>query len=129
MFTNPPLILSNDKCFVFLTFPLQTLLDDLRQSNAQLQDQNTVLRAQLGAGAMPVENSGQLVADERLKKLEEENQEKDAELERLRKDQEDLLELLTDQDTKLTSFKNRLRELGATIEDEDSESGCSENET
>lgn len=68
--------------------------------------------------------------DERLKHLEAENHDKETELERLRKDQEDLLELLTDQDMKLMSFKNRLRELGETIEDGDSENNsvCSEND-
>jgi len=35
-----------------------------------------------------------------------------AELEKMRKDQEDLLELLTDQDTRLNQFKAQLRALG-----------------
>jgi len=35
-----------------------------------------------------------------------------SELEKLRKDQEDLLELLTDQDARLTHFKAQLRALG-----------------
>lgn len=58
---------------------------------------------------------------EKIRKLEAENFEKEAELERIRKDQDDLLELLTDQELKLTSFKNRLTELGETIEDGESE--------
>lgn len=100
-------------------------MDDLKQSNAHLQDQNTILRAQLAAGAAPMSaveiQSQQLVSsalDERLKLLEEENREKDVELERLRKDQEDLLELLTDQEMKLMGFKNRLREMGETVDDD-----------
>lgn len=96
---------------------LHMQLDELKQSTAHLEDQITILRAQMA----PVS------VDERLKTLEEENRDKEAELERLRKDQEDLLELLTDQDVKLMSFKNRLRELGETIEDGDSDN--SENET
>jgi uncharacterized coiled-coil protein SlyX len=35
-----------------------------------------------------------------------------SELEKLRKDQEDLLELLTDQDMRLNQFKAQLRALG-----------------
>lgn len=83
------------------------------------------MRAQLAAGAAPMSaveiQSQQLVSsalDERLKLLEEENREKDVELERLRKDQEDLLELLTDQEMKLMGFKNRLREMGETVDDD-----------
>lgn len=41
--------------------------------------------------------------------------EKAAELEKLRKDQEDLLELLTDQDSKLTLYKERLVSLGEKV--------------
>lgn len=37
------------------------------------------------------------------------------ELEKLKKDQEDLLELLTDQDTKITLYKERLIELGYKV--------------
>lgn len=68
---------------------------------------------------------------ERITMLEAENSEKEAELERIRKDQDDLLELLTDQDLKLNTFKNRLRELGETIEDGDSDNNSvdSENES
>lgn len=80
-----------------------------------------------------IEIQNQHQVDERLQRLEKENQEKQTELERLRKDQEDLLELLTDQDMKLMSFKNRLKELGETIiedgEESDNISVCSENET
>lgn len=36
----------------------------------------------------------------------------DSELQKLRKDQEDLLELLTDQDTRLNQLKAQLRALG-----------------
>lgn len=103
---------------------LRMQLDDLKQSNVHLQDQNMILRAQVA----PVgERHNQTDVNERLRQLEEENREKQTELERLRKDQEDLLELLTDQDVKLMTFKGRLRELGETVEDGDSDN--SENET
>lgn len=57
----------------------------------------------------------------KLKNLEEDNKDKGDELEQMRKDQEDLLELLTDQDLKLNAFKNRLRELGENVDDGDSD--------
>lgn len=41
------------------------------------------------------------------------------ELDSLRKEQEDLLVLLTEQDTKLTAYKNRLKELGEKVPEDD----------
>lgn len=105
---------------------MQFKVEELHQMNEQLQDQNTLLRAQLSTGTNIVpeyvnvlQTAPQL--DDKLISLENENREKGEELERLRKDQEDLLELLTDQDLKLNSFKNRLRELGENIDDGDSD--------
>ncbi|XP_063916288.1 general vesicular transport factor p115 [Zophobas morio] len=97
---------------------LKAQIEELRQTNSQLHDQNTLLKAQmqLSAGTAPLTES-----PDKVKQLEAELLDKDAELERIRKDQDDLLELLTDQDTKLNAFKNRLKELGETIEDADSE--------
>lgn len=105
-------------------------------------DQITLLKAQLSAlggssngTALPAQNTtaSQTNNDDildRIKQLEKENEEKDGELEKIRKDQDDLLELLTDQDLKLNSFKNRLRELGETIEEGDSYNNSeSENES
>lgn len=104
-------------------------MEELQQTNSQLQDQNTLLKAQLSAGAVTitsdnppethVETVENAALQQKLKQLEEENMEKDSELERLRKDQDDLLELLTDQDCRLNTFKNRLRELGENIEDDE----------
>ncbi|XP_054155368.1 general vesicular transport factor p115-like [Oppia nitens] len=48
-----------------------------------------------------------------------ERQQLESELETLRKEQEDLLVLLTDQDSKLGQYKKRLKELGETVEDDD----------
>ncbi|KMQ93065.1 general vesicular transport factor p115 [Lasius niger] len=42
------------------------------------------------------------------------------ELEKLKKDQEDLLELLTDQDNKIMLYKERLIELGDKVESDES---------
>lgn len=108
-------------------------------SNSQLQDQNTILKAQISAVgssaqaqpvAAEVPNVDNPKLQEKIVELESANSEKDEELEKLRKDQEDLLELLTDQDVRLNTFKNRLRELGETIDDGDSDNNdCSENES
>ncbi|XP_011702750.1 PREDICTED: general vesicular transport factor p115 isoform X2 [Wasmannia auropunctata] len=45
---------------------------------------------------------------------------KNDEFEKLKKDQEDLLELLTDQDSKITLYKERLIELGDKVESDES---------
>ncbi|EFA08682.1 general vesicular transport factor p115 [Tribolium castaneum] len=105
---------------------LKGQIEELRQTNSQLHDQNTLLKAQMQLSGTAVAEPG----NDKVKQLEAELVEKDAELERLRKDQDDLLELLTDQDTKLNAFKNRLKELGETVEDGDSEdnSAGSDNE-
>ena len=57
-----------------------------------------------------------------LQKLEEELRKKDGEksaitdeLETLKKEQEDLLVLLTDQDAKISKYKSKLRELGQEV--------------
>lgn len=120
----------------------------MQQSNSQLADQNTLLKAQLSAGASITSNVEPVTAPlqnyvieappppvqpdpgllEKIAKLEAENVEKESELERLRKDQDDLLEVLTDQDVKLKSFKCRLKELGEDIEDSDNNSGDSDND-
>ena len=39
----------------------------------------------------------------------------------MKKEQEDLLVLLTDQDTKLSSYRKRLRQLGETTTDDEDE--------
>lgn len=53
-------------------------------------------------------------------------QELQAEIERLTSDQDDLLELLADRETKLSSYKERLRQLGQWIEDDETEGETSE---
>ncbi|KAF5270697.1 hypothetical protein FQA39_LY01435 [Lamprigera yunnana] len=100
---------------------LQGQNEEFRQSIQQLEDENTLLKAQLSTGAVNGQSEPEHELLSKIKQLEEENLEKETELERLRKDQDDLLELLTDQEIKLTSFKNRLRSLGENIDDEDSD--------
>nr|XP_023018597.1 general vesicular transport factor p115 [Leptinotarsa decemlineata] len=130
---------------------LQERIQELEETNRQSADQNTLLKAQLAISSTNSVNMvPQLEQDQvksnlthsvpdsseytdllnKIKALEAENLEKDAELDKIRKDQDDLLELLTDQDTKLNTFKNKLRELGQTTNDEDSDnnSAYSEND-
>lgn len=109
--------LSLKKCFDFNLVCFQNQLEELQQTNSQLNDQNTLLKAQLAAGATGNEqvpmDAG---AVDKIAELENMCSEKEKQLELLRIDQEDLLELLTDQDIKLNRFKDKLRELGETID-------------
>jgi predicted RNase H-like nuclease (RuvC/YqgF family) len=57
--------------------------------------------------------------EELITKLEDENKQLVEEVERMKKDQEELLELLTEQDNRISSFKSRLREMGAHVEEEE----------
>lgn len=66
--------------------------------------------------------------NERLEKVESELAEKTSELESYQRDQDDLLELLTAQDTKLNKFKERLRQLGALSRSDESSSDLSDND-
>ncbi|KAF7273450.1 general vesicular transport factor p115 [Rhynchophorus ferrugineus] len=76
-----------------------------------------------------LERIKKLEADnERLEKVEEELAEKTSEIESYQRDQDDLLQLLTFQDTKLNKFKERLRQLGALPHSDESSSDVSDNE-
>lgn len=55
----------------------------------------------------------------RLEQVQKELNEANEELESIRKEQEDLLVLCSDQDTKLKDYRSRLRNLGEQIEDDD----------
>lgn len=94
------------------------------QANQQLQDQNTLLKAQLSAGATDPSQTNVGTDNDllvRLQVAETERTELVTDVERLRKDQEDLLELLTYQEVKLNQFKEKLRQLGEPVDDEDSD--------
>lgn len=129
---------------------IQLTIGESQQTNLQLQDQNTLLKAQLATGTatlQPSEPSTTVTVPnpepsptsdslenvklrDRIKRLEEENAEKSSELERLHKDQEDLLELLTHQECNLTNLKERLRQLGENTEEfeDDGDSDTNPNE-
>lgn len=104
---------------------------ELEMTNSQLSDQNILLKAQLTAssssGGIPNDSSVQQMEVTRLQqenqvlqlKLNEEKNRSAQDLERLRKDQEDLLELLSDQENKITKFKNQLKAAGLPVEDDD----------
>ncbi|XP_045500485.1 general vesicular transport factor p115 [Colias croceus] len=59
--------------------------------------------------------------NEVLKSSEEGKRNSEQELEKLRKDQDDLLELLADQDLKINEYKMRLMSLGQNVEEEAAE--------
>ena len=55
--------------------------------------------------------------EELITKLEDENKQLVEEVDRMKKDQDELLELLTEQDNRISGLKGRLRELGAHVSD------------
>ncbi|KAL1494395.1 hypothetical protein ABEB36_010000 [Hypothenemus hampei] len=129
---------------------LKVQLEEVQQTNTQLQDQNTLLKAQLSTGAgqgvqIPAalgseasehKNNEALIEriqkleleNTRLQKVEEELAEKSLEVESYQKDQDDFLELLVAQESKLNKFKVRLRQLGALAKEDDSSSDQSDHE-
>lgn len=103
---------------------LQAQIEEMVQVNCQLRDENTLLRAQLATGAGQGEAPPQQPDEQlqlRLSQIEKEASEYADEIGRLRKDQDNLLELLTDQDLKMNKYKEKLRELGEPVDDEDSD--------
>ncbi|KAJ2945386.1 hypothetical protein O0L34_g189 [Tuta absoluta] len=118
---------------------LQSALNDSKQSNSHLKDENTLLKAQVSAQTSPSSGQAPPIADDRAREYEAriaqlstelmgtrqamltaQEGEKLAreEMEKVRKDQDDLLELLADQDVKLGEYKMKLLSLGHTIEEE-----------
>ncbi|KAJ9591959.1 hypothetical protein L9F63_001471, partial [Diploptera punctata] len=125
---------------------LQSQVEELTSTMSQLRDENMLLRAQANTlnGAdlsrwksecenkdnlihrleeqlklqeSPVNNSSNL--EKELKEKKEELEIANSELEKLRKDQEDLLELLADQDAIVNDYKARLRARGEKVDDDD----------
>lgn len=124
---------------------LQSALNDSIAANSHLKDENTLLKAQVSASKslpvaapipMPIQEDPrvkeyesriqELTAEitrinEQLKISQQGEKTVSEELEKLKKDQDDLLELLADQDVKLNEYKIRLMTLGETVDDEPSE--------
>ncbi|CAH2983907.1 unnamed protein product [Chilo suppressalis] len=118
---------------------LQSALNDATASNSHLKDENTLLKAQVSAvNSLPNQSQQVPREDVKVKEHEARIQELTAEvsrlgqelvtsreahkmaadeLEKLRKDQDDLLELLADQDAKLNEYKMRLMSLGQAVEE------------
>ncbi|XP_063537354.1 general vesicular transport factor p115 isoform X2 [Cydia strobilella] len=114
---------------------LQSALNDSIASNSHLKDENTLLKAQVSAHPVPVPVPVRGTSDSeyeaRLNQLTlevtrldgelEEAREAEAkavqELEKTKKDQDDLLELLADQDAKLNEYKAKLAALGLPAHD------------
>lgn len=106
-------------------------MEDAVSKNSELQDQITLLRAQLAAEAssplsspsheIPITAQNNETNDANVEKLINEKKLVEDELNTLKVDLEDLLQLLTHQSSKLTQYKKRLRELGEEINDSDSD--------
>lgn len=124
---------------------LKASLNDSLSAISHLKDENTLLRAQMSAAtaipsqAPPPAPTPPTLDDSRVQEYEaklqglsaevtrlagelkasQEGQKAMAEeLEKIRKDQDDLLELLADQDIKLNDYKMRLLSLGHPVEDD-----------
>ena len=124
---------------------LEMQLNQLQASNTQLMDQNTLLKAQLSASQnggsgdaaaaqsqqqFPAEalNAAQFQANlyytdnlrlqQKLSEQTEQARVATQNLQKLQTDQEDLLELLTDQENKIKHYKQQLKAAGLTLSDE-----------
>lgn len=100
----------------------QAYIEELNATISQLRDQTRLLSAAANTGVTStLDNNMQnlsLASQEEKKNYVE----LEEELERLRKDQDDLLVLLADQDSKINRYKDRLRQLGEKVEsDEETE--------
>ncbi|GBP58592.1 General vesicular transport factor p115 [Eumeta japonica] len=118
---------------------LQGALNDILSANSQLKDENTLLKAQVSASTIVpappptvLEDPRIMQYEERIQQLNEETSRLSEQLkstqdhysksmeefEKLKKDQDDLLELFADQDVKLSEYKMRLISLGQTIDED-----------
>ncbi|XP_072945057.1 general vesicular transport factor p115 [Epargyreus clarus] len=117
---------------------LQSALNDSIAANSLLKDENTLLKAQVSTSSLPtpvpvpgpdprvaeyearVEQLNREVArlNDVVKTAQDGQKAAVEELEKLKKDQDDLLELLADQDLKLNEYKMRLVSLGQPVDEE-----------
>ncbi|XP_050347503.1 general vesicular transport factor p115 [Nymphalis io] len=119
---------------------LQSALNDSQSANSLLKDENTILKAQVSANLSPQSQPNpvqppdpkiveyeariQQLTDQvtrlttELNVAKESQQNSAEELEKLKKDQEDLLELVADQDSKLHEYHKKLLKAGCSFEDD-----------
>lgn len=97
----------------------QAHVEELNATISQLRDQTRLLSAAANTGvtsslSSEIQNLSMTPQEDtsRCSELEKE-------LDRLRKDQEDLLVLLADQDAKLNTYKDKLRQLGEKVESDE----------
>lgn len=140
------LLQQNSKRLELKNEELEQKLSKVLSLNTQLSDQNTLLKAQLGAVQNSISPPGDATAGTALnaaqfqtnlycaeniritrefetlrKQLVNEVQRANTanyELQKLQKDQEDLLELLTDQENKIIRYEQQLRSAGLPIEND-----------
>uniref|UniRef100_T1IXS1 General vesicular transport factor p115 n=1 Tax=Strigamia maritima TaxID=126957 RepID=T1IXS1_STRMM len=110
-------------------FSLQSLRDQISSLELQIKEKDVQLQ-QLEDNQTKKRNEDQvqqtipnrpeeLTND--VKRLEEENVSLQLELDNIRKEQDDLLVLLSEQDTKINVYKSELKALGKQVEDDDDE--------
>ncbi|XP_047535373.1 general vesicular transport factor p115 isoform X2 [Vanessa atalanta] len=119
---------------------LQSALNDSLAANSLLKDENTLLKAQVSANSLPQSQPNlvqppdprigeyeariQQLTDEvtrltrDLNVVRESQKNSAEELEKMKKDQDDLLELLADQDLKLNEYNMKLLSMGSSIEED-----------
>ncbi|XP_068236171.1 general vesicular transport factor p115 isoform X2 [Palaemon carinicauda] len=113
---------------------LQKELDQLKELNSKLREENNLmdgqlqdtlsqnkqLQKQLNTGASSESTVSASLDEKKRRELEDD-------LENLKKEQEDLLVLVTDQDSKMSDYRRRLRRYGEDVtddeDDEDDEDG------
>ncbi|CAH1793968.1 unnamed protein product [Owenia fusiformis] len=104
---------------------LQARLQGLEGDNKTVTNEKNTLQERLKKS-----NEDNLKLEDQIKKLEEENRrileeksEAEEETKSLKTEQDDLLVLLADQDTKLDTYKTKLKELGVQVESDDEDLG------
>ncbi|CAL8083207.1 unnamed protein product [Orchesella dallaii] len=105
-----------------------TELSSEKHSQAHIAEYQTILQRkdqqlhEMGERLRGLESGIQTknpIQEELISKLEEENKVLVEEVERMKKDQEELLELLAEQDSRILKFKMQLKSVGVQVEDDD----------
>ena len=107
---------SNGKELISPSNNVHATNEELEKYKAKVKD----LESRLSGYVLKLEEYEKKSIDQNGIELETALKQKTEELEKLRKDQEDLLELLTDQDNKITMYKEKLVALGEKVDSDES---------
>jgi chromosome segregation ATPase len=104
----------------FRTQELEHQLMVLNHEKAHQETKINFYEAENARLVNEVEQFKAIKTDERaIEQLKGENAELNARIEKMNKDQDDLLELLADQDVKMKEYRKRLKNLGQQVEEDD----------